>query len=117
MPFFSENLPVAAATHTGSDCVGRTVARSITAPRSSMRARLPSCPVATRWRMNPSDAPSSRTTVTAGTNGADAGATQRLGGRTGVSPGPRSQSGPATDSTINSTIDTPATRRPRRQNE
>ena len=57
-PFDIGYRPVAIALHTGSACVGRSVARCRTDPLSMMRAMLGRRPAATDDRITSSDAPS-----------------------------------------------------------
>ena len=96
------------------------------APRSSRFPKFGSWPAATRCRMNPSDAPSSRSRRTRGCAAAGGGTPRATGAviprgprsvGTGNSPGPRSHRGTATDSTIDPKSSAAAARVPRLPNE
>ena len=70
-PLYIGYRPVATALHTGSACVGRSVARCSTAPLSTMRPMLGRRPAATAEKITSSDAPSS---ISIRTCACDAGA-------------------------------------------
>ncbi len=111
-------MPVATAAHTGSGCVGLTVARSMTAAFSSSRANAGSRPSATRGRMYSSDAPSSSSITRRGpASRRTSAAGRRATGDGSATAGPRAASGSSNEAKAASTKSVAPTRLPRRPNE
>ena len=117
-PFFGGYFPVAAAVHTDSACVGRSVARSSTAPRSNNVPKFGSWPAATRCKHEPAGrAVEQEQTHARRLRHRDRAWLERRAAGTGTSPGPRIQSGTITDAETDAIISTAAGRLPLRPNE
>ena len=102
-PLYIGRRPVAMALHTGSACVGRSVARCSTAPWSKMRPMLGSRPAATAGEIMSRVAPSNISMVTLARARRASGSATAVVGRAGSSDcraGPRAAIGMATDNTI-----------------